>query len=304
MATILIIDDSQAHRKQFRDALDGTDLFDRILEAHDGIQGLKALLAERIDVVLCDVEMPGLDGEKLLRVKHASPGGTNIPFLFVTASQDLERKARLLEGGACDAIDKPFHPPELVARLRLHLKIKQLQDELVEKNESLALLSTTDALTGLRNRRYLNEAISVEFMRARRYHTPFTVLMADIDHFKELNDSHGHQAGDAVLRAVGLLLQSKTRATDVAVRYGGEEFVVLLSQSPLDGGVSYAQMWRNTVRDLKISALDGSPLQVTISIGVAGYNDEMKCPEDLIEAADVALYRAKRNGRDRVEVSE
>ena len=90
MATILIIDDSQAHRKQFRDALDGTDLFDRILEAHDGIQGLKALLAERIDVVLCDVEMPGLDGEKLLRVKHASPGGTNIPFLFVTASQDLQ----------------------------------------------------------------------------------------------------------------------------------------------------------------------------------------------------------------------
>ncbi len=304
MATILIIDDSQAHRKQFRDALDGTDLFDRILEAHDGIQGLKALLAERIYVVLCDVEMPGLDGEKLLRVKHASPGGTNIPFLFVTASQDLERKARLLEGGACDAIDKPFHPPELVARLRLHLKIKLLQDELVEKNESLALLSTTDALTGLRNRRYLNEAISVEFMRARRYHTPFTVLMADIDHFKELNDSHGHQAGDAVLRAVGLLLQSKTRATDVAVRYGGEEFVVLLSQSPLDGGVSYAQMWRNTVRDLKISAPDGSPLQVTISIGVAGYNDEMKCPEDLIEAADVALYRAKRHGRDRVEVSE
>ncbi len=92
MATILIIDDSQAHRKQFRDALDGTDLFDRILEAHDGIQGLKVLLAERIDVVLCDVEMPGLDGEKLLRVKHASPGGTNIPFLFVTASQDIERR--------------------------------------------------------------------------------------------------------------------------------------------------------------------------------------------------------------------
>ena len=244
MATLLIIEDSEAHRAEIRAAVEKAAIFETILEAHDGLQGLKLLMAESVDLVVCDLELPGLDGEKLLRVKDSSPGGDQIPFLFVTASQDVARKARLLEQGACDAIAKPFLPADLVARLKLHLKIKLLQEELVEKNKLLARLSSTDELTGLRNRRFLNDALRVEFMRAHRYETPLTVLMADLDHFKEVNDRFGHPAGDAVLRGVSELLLANSRVTDVAGRYGGEEFLLILAQSPTDGGSNYADVWR------------------------------------------------------------
>ena len=118
MATILIVDDSAAHRAAILRSLHEAKLFDRILAAEDGYQGLRMLLNEDVDLVLCDLEMPGLDGEKLLRVKAQAPGGANIPFLFLTASDDWERKARLLDQGACDTVSKPFHPADLVARLR------------------------------------------------------------------------------------------------------------------------------------------------------------------------------------------
>ena len=141
-ASILIIDDSAEHRAGIRRTLESTEIFDQILEADDGLRGLKLMLNEDIDLVLCDLEMPGLDGEKLLRAKQQSLEG--LPFLFLTGSPDRDRRARLLEAGASDVLTKPFHPPELVARLRLHLRTKRLQDELRVKNETLARLSTTD----------------------------------------------------------------------------------------------------------------------------------------------------------------
>ncbi len=303
MATLLIIEDSDAHRAEIRAAVEKAAIFGRILEASDGVQGLKLFMAESVDLVVCDLEMPGLDGEKLLRVKDSSPGGDQIPFLFVTASQDLGRKARLLEQGACDAIAKPFLPADLVARLKLHLKIKLLQEELVEKNKLLARLSTTDELTGLRNRRFLNGALRVEFMRANRYETPLTVLMADLDHFKEVNDRFGHPAGDAVLRGVSEFLLANSRVTDVTGRYGGEEFLVILAQSPTDGGAHYADLWRAQVEQSTFEAPGGESLRVTLSIGVASYCKSMRSPEDLVALADAALYRAKQKGRNRVEVA-
>ncbi len=222
MPTLLIIDDCAVHRAQITRAIEPSHVFDRVLEAEDGVKGLKFLLNHPIDVVLCDLEMPGIDGEKLLRVKDATPASRSVPFVFLTASQDLDRRIRLLEGGAADLIMKPFHPGELAARLRLHLKVKRLQDELRVKNESLARLSTTCPLTGLRTRRYAQEVLSIEFLRTRRYSLPLSVMMADLDHFKQVNDTYGHPAGDAVLRGVSSLLLSQLRATDIAGRYGGE----------------------------------------------------------------------------------
>src|SRR5215472_14572375 len=191
MATILVIEDSDLQRAEIRRALEPAGLFDRILEAPDGLAGLKLLLAESVDVVLCDLEMPGLDGEKLLRVRDSSNAG-EIPFLFLTASADTERKVRLLEDGACDTVTKPCHPAELVARLRLHLKIKRLESELRDKNQMLAKESMTDAVTGLRSRRYVSEVLAIEVLRARRYRRPLGVMMADLDHFKGVNDRFCH----------------------------------------------------------------------------------------------------------------
>ncbi len=304
MAAILVIEDSDRDRAETRRAIDASRLFDRVLEAPDGIRGLKLLMSEAVDVVLCDLEMPGLDGEKVLRAKHSSPRYANVPFIFLTASTDLDRRARLLEQGACDAIAKPFHPADLVARLGLHLKVRRLQDELMVKNATLARLSTVDALTGLRTRRYVKELLSIEFLRARRYATPLAILMADLDHFKEVNDRHGHPAGDAVLQGVADCLLRSLRATDTAGRYGGEELLVVLPQNDRKGGAVLAQRWRRSVEGAVYEDPEEQKISVTISIGVAEYQGDFKTPDDLIAAADKALYRAKKKGRNRVEVYE
>lgn len=301
MATILVIDDSEKQRAEIRAAVADCGLFDRILEAADGIRGLKLLISEPIDAVLCDLEMPGLDGEKLLRVKRESPGHANLPFLFLTASTDHARRARLLEDGACDAIQKPFHKADLVARLQLHMKVKRLQDELMVKNATLAKLSTVDALTGLRTRRYVTELLSIEFLRARRYKTPLSVLMADIDHFKRVNDAHGHPTGDAVLRGVSESLTRALRATDTGGRYGGEEILVVLPQNNLEGSMIFAERWRSIVEESLFTSPEGAKIQVTISIGVAQFLDQYETADDLIAAADRALYVAKDGGRNRTE---
>ena len=304
MATLLIIDDSAVHRAQIARALEQSRVFDEVVVAEDGVRGLKHLFGRNVDVVLCDLEMPGIDGEKLLHFKEAAPGSRNVPFVFLTGSQDLERRVRLLDNGAADLILKPFHPGELIARLRLHLKVKKLQDELRVKNESLARLSTTDGLTALRTRRYANEVLAIEFLRARRYNVPLSVMLADLDHFKAVNDTFGHQAGDVVLRGVSKVLLDQLRATDVAGRWGGEEILVVLSQSPHDGALKLAEKWRRQVEEATFDVGLDDPISARISIGVSTYEPQMKTPEELVAEADAALYRAKGGGRNRIEGRE
>jgi PleD family two-component response regulator len=198
MSTILVIHDSEKERREIRALLDDSRAFSTILEAADGFEGLRLLMGNPVDVALLELEMAKLDGEKLLRMKDSSPGGAHIPFIFLTASADVAQRARLLTRGASDAIEKPYHPAELVARLRLHLKVKRLQDELMLKNATLAQLSSIDGLTGLRARRFVDDVLNIEFLRARRYRTPLSVVMADVDHFKKVNDEYGHLAGENV----------------------------------------------------------------------------------------------------------
>ncbi len=304
MATLLLIDDSATHREHILRVVSPAEIFDKIIQAADGLEGLKLLLNEDVDVVLCDLEMPSFDGEKLLHIKQASPASRNTPFLFVTASDDLDRKARLLGLGACDLISKPFHPPDLVARLKLHLRTKRLQDELRLKTETMARLSTTDGVTGLRTRRYVTEVLAIECLRARRYKSPLSVLMADLDHFKRVNDEYGHLAGDTVLNGVSRLLIEQMRATDVAGRYGGEEILVILAQNDLEGATVLAERWRMHVEQACFEAPGGREVRVQVSIGVADYRDSMTEPDDLIGLADEALYRAKEGGRNQVVVAE
>jgi len=302
MATLLLIDDSDSQRQSILSALEGVTTFTRVIEARDGIEGLSLLVREPVDVVLCDLAMPKLDGDKLLRMKDSSPGGANIPFVFLTGSADAEKRARLLMSGAADAIAKPFHPAELLARLQLHLKVKRLQDELMLKNAQLAQLSSVDALTGLRARRFLDEILNVEFLRARRYRTPLALVMADLDHFKRINDASGHPAGDSVLRDLGAIFQGVVRRTDVAGRYGGEEFLLIHPQSTASGAAQMAERLRSAVEKASFAA-SGASFKVTISLGVAEYTRHMTSARDLVAAADRALYAAKRGGRNRVMVA-
>ena len=301
MATILLIERSAQERARLRAVLDAARIFSGVLEAEDGLEGLRLLLSQVVDVVLCGADVPKLDGEKLLRMKDSSPGGANIPFLYLTEG-GVEHRARVLERGASDAIEKPFHPPELVARLQLHLKVKRLQDELVLKNASLARLSSLDALTGLRARRYVDEMLNIEFLRARRYRTDLALVMLDVDHFKRINDEHGHVAGDAVLRGLSELLLCVTRRTDVAGRYGGEEFVVIMPQSRASSAETFAERLRESVEKARFPVAGGD-LKVTLSAGVAQYDRTVSSPEDLLSRADRALYDAKEGGRNRVAVA-
>jgi diguanylate cyclase (GGDEF)-like protein len=298
MSTILLIEDSPSYRAEIRRVVENAQLFKEILEAEDGLRGLGLLTKAAPDVVLCDLEMPGLDGEKLL---SCNPSG--VPFLFLTASQDATRKVRLLENGACDFIAKPCDPAELVARLKLHLKLRLLQSELREKNLELEKQSRTDAVTGLRNRRYIDEFLAVECLRARRYGAPLSVLMADLDHFKQVNDRYGHPAGDAVLRGMAHLLEGTLRAADVGGRYGGEEFVVILPQTDLEGAAEFGERLRSAVDSTSFEISGEAPIHVTLSAGAAELDAKMARPEDLVAAADAALYEAKGAGRNRVALA-
>jgi diguanylate cyclase (GGDEF)-like protein len=303
VAGILIIEDSASQRAEVRTVLRKSGLFERILEADNGLRGLKLLLSEPVDLVLCDLELPGLDGEKLLRMSR-SAHGSKIPFLVLTSVTDSERTAQLLRDGACDTIIKPFHAVDLIARIELHLKLQRLQKQLIEKNKQLEELSTTDSLTGIRNRRFLTEMLSVEFQRAHRYGTGLTVLMADLDHFKTVNDRYGHPAGDKVLSVVAKRLKGQLRASDLGGRYGGEEFLVLLTHADLEAGLIYAERWRRDLEETPIELEDGRSIQITVSIGVASYLPVFKEWGELIAAADAALYRAKEAGRNQVAVQE
>ncbi len=300
MSTVLLIDDSDAVRAQVRAALEESSQFGRILEACDGIAGLRLLLAEPVDIVLCDLEMPGLDGEKLLRARGCGTDAPEVPFLFLTANQDPDRRARLLRSGACDTITKPFQTVDVIARLELQLRVARLQAELREKNAMLERISTHDEVTGLRSRRFTTEALSVEVLRARRNRSSLAVLMCDLDDFKRVNDEHGHAAGDVVLTGVGALIRDTLRGSDVAGRFGGEELLLVLPETDLEGGEVLAERLRAAVECADFAAASGASIEVTMSVGVATLEAGLDSGEALIEAADQALYGAKEAGRNRV----
>jgi diguanylate cyclase (GGDEF)-like protein len=302
-SAVLVIEDSEAQRAELRRALASSGELGEVVEASDGLAGLKALLSQPFDAVICDLELPGFDGEKLLAAKQQRPELADTPILFVSTNRDPERKARLLERGASDTIEKPFHPAELLARLGVHLRLRQLRNELREKNLQLERLSVTDSLTGLRNRRFVDWFLAREFERVHRHGNALSVLLADLDHFKQVNDRYGHAAGDAALRYVGSVLLEQTRMTDVCARWGGEEFLMALAQVPLEGAIALAERQRAAIEAAPLELPDGQRIELTISIGVAAALPTHATAADLLAAADRALYEAKGAGRNRVAVA-
>jgi len=296
---ILVIDDSESVRKEIIHTLKSHSVASYFHEACDGIEGLKVLLDIKINLVLCDVEMPRLDGFRFLSMVRARDELKNIPFIMLTAKEDQESKVRGFELGVADYITKPFGPGELVARVKVHLQIKKLQDELMKANELLLEMSYTDHLTGLYNRRYLMEVLEREYSRAQRTGGVLSLLILDIDHFKEVNDRFGHQEGDAVLARTASIFSNELRGYDTAVRFGGDEYVAVLPDTSLNDATAVAERIRKSVSDTTFGGrLKGE--RITVSLGIAAYpGKEVETIEDLVREADGALYRAKAGGRNR-----
>jgi len=298
---ILVIDDSESVRKEIIQTLQAHSVATFFHEAADGIEGLKVLLEIKMDLVLCDVEMPRLDGFRFLSMVRARDELRSIPFVMLTAKEDQESKIRGFELGVADYITKPFGPGELVARVKVHLQIKKLQDELMKANELLLEISYTDHLTGLYNRRYLMEVLDREFSRAQRTGSILSLLILDIDQFKGINDRFGHQEGDAVLARTASIFRNELRGYDTAVRFGGDEYVAVLPDTSLNDAIAVAERIRKAVHETTFAGkLKGE--RISVSLGIAAYpGKNVETIEDLVREADGALYRAKAGGRNRTE---
>jgi len=299
--SVLIIDDSEVIRQRIIKALESSELFSRYYEAEDGLDGFKQLMSVKPDIVLCDLEMPRIDGFKFLNMIKSRPEIADVPVIMLTGVGDRERKIKGLEQGASDYVTKPFDPEELVARVKIHLKIKQLQDNLKRSNDLLLELSNTDYLTGLFNRRYLMKALEKEYQRSVRKDSHLALIILDIDHFKKVNDTYGHLQGDIVLNKVAQQLQKELRSYDIAARYGGEEFIAVLPDASLPEANFVAERIRAAIQELTFNG-ELQALRITASLGVASFTPA-ECPsvDSLIKMADDALYRAKTTGRNQVE---
>lgn len=302
--TLLIIDDSKAIRTQVQQIFSDGKMFAKILQAADGIEAFKLLVNNPVDIVLCDIEMPGIDGLKFLAMMQSREDLKEIPVIMLTSHGDLNTKVRGLESGACDYITKPFEPAEMVARVHVQMQIKTLQDELRRSNQLLMELAQTDPLTRLYNRRHLYEKLEVELNRCYRSGKPISLIMTDIDHFKKVNDQFGHQVGDEVLTRVADLLQQQLRTYDLAARYGGEEFCLVLPETDLDSACDVAERIRKSAEKMDFpQPMDNYTL--TMSFGVAAYDGTTEGEiDEIIRFADDALYEAKHSGRNQVKDKE
>jgi diguanylate cyclase (GGDEF)-like protein len=301
MLTVLIIDDSPKLRQQLLDMLSMAGIFDRHLEAADGLEGFRLILDNPVDLVLCDLEMPRMDGFRFITMMQGRDELKDVPVIMLTGREDSDLKVKILGQGAVDYVTKPFDAGELLARVKVQLKIKGLQDQLKRSNEVLTELSKTDPLTRLYNRRHLMEALEREYNRALRKKEPISLVIADIDHFKRVNDTYGHQQGDQVLSQVGRYIGAMVRRYDIPARYGGEEFVTVLPDTPHHQAVQFAERIRLGVQQLAFSGTIRD-LTVTVSLGVATlFGNWAEGTDSLFREADGALYLAKQKGRNRVE---
>jgi diguanylate cyclase (GGDEF)-like protein len=295
-ARILVADGCGERRRGCAEALQLEGY--RPLEASDLEETLRAARELRPDLVLLELALAGPELELLRVLKASRAPGELLPVVCTNAGTRQQQIAALRQGAddclADDCID------ELLCRLEALLRLKRAHDAVLARERELARLSMTDPLTGLYNRRLLEERLREELVRSKRFGDPLSMLMIDLDHFKRINDRFGHPAGDEVLKGIAAVLRANVREIDIVTRYGGEELAVILPRTQQAGCLAVAErVWR-AIRE-SCFFFDGQSVRVTASIGAAAFpSREIHTGTDLVQAADRALYRAKRAGRDRI----
>jgi len=291
-SNILVVDDNPDKLQLIEAALSLAGY--QITTASDGIEALAAIESYQPDLVITDVMMPRMNGYELAQRIRANPVTKFIPVIMQTAAgRRVEDLRRASEVGALGYITDPTDIDLLLARTRTLLEFKAYLDVCEEA-------AFTDHLTGLANRRRFERQLEREVARVERFEHPFTLLMLDIDNFKNLNDSFGHDTGDDAIRRLSKVLREGTRGIDLAARIGGEEFAVLLVETSREGGFEVAERLRAAIKSLEIPQAG----HITASFGVAECPRDAQTAADILKAADVALYEAKRNGRDQVVALE
>jgi two-component system cell cycle response regulator len=295
---VLVVDDSPVVRAWVSQYLRAAGF--EVELAENGVEGVRLLGRESFDVVVTDLGMPELDGFGVLeRVKGQSPG-TEVIILTGSHAEDVNCAIQALRLGAHDFLTKPPSAPEqLVRTVERGVEKKRLGEANGRLLRELEALSRTDSLTGLPNRRVFDESLRREVVRACRYDFPLSLVVLDLDHFKIINDTHGHQAGDAVLKSFASLAQEVFRDSDAVHRYGGEEFAVLLPHTPCVGAMDAAERLVLSVSTTPFR-VGSETMNVTVSAGVAWRESGEMTPLELLAQADAALYEAKRSGRNRV----
>ena len=290
--TLLIVDDEKMNIKLLSGIL-GQDY--NIITASNGMDAIESAKNYKPDLILLDILMPGMDGYETLAEMKKCGDTQKIPVIIITGldSDKDEEKGLALE--ASDYITKPFSA--LIVKLRVRNQI-----QIINQLRTIERLSMIDQLTNIPNRRSFDEKLQIEWRQAIREQTPISMLMMDIDHFKDLNDTYGHQQGDIVLQKIAdVIMPAVKRPGDFAARWGGEEFVVLLPNTVLEGAMEVAEQIRKNIEKTVVHCANGSHLKLTISIGVNSLTPAVKSSIDaFISGADKALYAAKAAGRNKV----
>src|SRR5688572_22680654 len=296
---VLVVDDSAVHLKVLEHTL--SRAFDRVHLARNGREAMEIFERERPALVITDCVMPDVGGFELCQRIRAAQS-SYVYIIMVTSIEGTENVVKGLTAGADDYLTKPFHNEELLARVKVGVRLMDLHRELEEKNKLLEHFALTDPLTGLPNRRAIEAWAAHELPAAVRHGFAFWVVLIDLDHFKRVNDAYGHEAGDVVLKAFGEILKVNTRSSDISGRIGGEEFLHVITHA--DESHLPAIVERTRAKHTAHAFTFGdSTVMVTASFGVAGFQGEERAPgfSELLRRADRALYKAKQGGRNRAE---
>jgi len=298
---VMLVEDSRTQALKFQLMLENHGY--HVTHAQNGLEAMNMLLNSQTSIVITDWIMPEMDGSELCRAIRKHDFGNYVYIILLTAKDSKNDIIEGLEAGADDYLTKPVDDAELIARLTTAERVIRLESSLKQRNKEIALLSITDPLTKVFNRGYLNDNLPKAFKRAVRYQQNLSIIISVIDHFKKVNDRHGHQVGDIVLKSfVNILNDSLRKDLDWIARYGGEEFLIILPETDLNGASAAAERFRQTVEDMVTDA-EGIEIKITASFGISSITHEVDksflTTEDFIKAADRCLYQAKERGRNK-----